>query len=857
MSRFNTGIIYTTDRCIGCNKCVSSCPSMGANISLSQLQNMEIPSHIEVNDKKCTHCGLCLSSCNRGARSYKDDTDRLFADLENGEQIALLVDPTISFILGKKANNLLGYLTLCGISGIYDVSFGADICIWAHAKYLKDNTVNGIYPQAYFAATCPAFISTLQHCKPEMLKNVIPVQTPAMCTATYVRKYLKKDVKFAYLSTCVSQYDDIHDVPEAGIEYSITLSHLQKKLANENLDLYYAKADLTTATPGRLYGFPGAFKDNVALFFPRSDVLTIYHNIEIIINHNNTKNDTPGINAHPLMSSISPCNMGCLCGPAGPSANMSRVYYSSYTEAREAAFSLIDTSKSYEQLYEDICERFRELNPEDFARHFESKFRQPFSVPDATIDSIFREMHKDTPTKRTINCRACGYNSCREMAIAVAHGYAKTGSCVHYVNDDLLARSFRDGLTGLLNTGGFLRFCKNKLRWDGETTYVVAFCNINRLGNINELYGDEIGTAVICKIGEEACRIFGEQSIVARLGGGNFALCFEYTGENMEKLESLRYFNFPELGLNAAITWRCGMAFCNESENVMASLNKASFASNKCTDLYQNSYLLFNDEMLKEWDEEAKITSEMHHAMENNEFVLYLQPQYHHESGVMTGAEALCRWAKPDGTIISPAVFIPIFEKNGYVRTLDKYIWESIFRQIRKWMDEGKPMVPISANISRISLVDDEIIQTITALQDKYNIDKSYLHFEITESAYVSGANEYSFSQRIQRIRSLGYMIAMDDFGSGYSSLNSLKNLPIDILKLDMGFFRGDEDLDKSKTIITHIVQMGRELGYDLIAEGVEAKEQADFLDECGCDIIQGYLYAKPLPIAKFEELME
>ena len=244
----------------------------------------------------------------------------------------------------------------------------------------------------------------------------------------------------------------------------------------------------------------------------------------------------------------------------------------------------------------------------------------------------------------------------------------------------------------------------------------------------------------------------------------------------------------------------------------------------------------------------------MNAAMDNREFVMYLQPQYNHSSGKLVGAETLCRWIKPDGSIISPGIFIPIFEKNGFIKKLDIFMWESAFRQIKKWLDSGIKPVPISVNISRISLNDDEIVRVIGGLKEQYSVDTSLLHFEITESAYMD--DQESLIDRITRIREMGFMIAMDDFGSGYSSLNTLKDIPIDILKLDMGFLRGGTNTDKGSNIIGSVIRMAHSLGLITVAEGVEKADQADMLQSLGCDIIQGYLYARPMPVTDYNELL-
>lgn len=855
MARFNNGIIFTNDACIGCNKCISFCPASGANIALGVAGNIPglVQRHIEVNDKKCTHCGLCISTCSHNARGYKDDTDRFFEDLKAGKAISLLVDSSVYFSLGSKIHKILGYLKFCGVQHIYDVSFGSDICAWAHVRYLKGYVNTGEYPKAFIAHTCAAVTGYAESCMPDLLERIIPVQSPMMCTATYASKYLGDTASFAYLNTCVAEYDEVHGDSQNIVSYNVTLSHLLKKIEDMELDYYNAAADLASDGPGSLITFAGAFKDYVSLFFPKSCVITQYNDFSDLLHQIGNMTDD---SSHPLFTTVNLCKGGCISGPGNDLNDYEKDFFQSYNEARNKAYTRINSENSYDALYEELCARYENLHYEDFLCDFTDSYVQPYLIPDATIESIFHDMHKDTPEKQHVDCGSCGYASCRDMAIAVANGYSKMTSCIHYMNDDLMASSFRDTLTPLSNTLGYYIHADELLKRTPTTKYVIAYGNINKLGIINELYGNFKGNAVIMRLAEELRSLFPEdRSVVARFGGGIFCMCFEYTKENMDKLESIQYFNFPELMLNAPITVRFGLCLCEGAGNLNNSTNMAAHASTKCMDRYRNSYILFTDDMLKELDTEAEITSEMHRAMSSNEFVLYLQPQYHHATGVMTGAEILCRWVRSDGVIISPGIFIPIFEKNGFIRNLDHYMWKASFALIKRWMDEGRAIIPLSVNISRLSLVDDEFIDVIQKLQDKYQIDKSLLHFEITESAYVDASQE-TIADRIQKLRDLGFMIAMDDFGSGYSSLNSLKNLPIDILKLDMGFFRDNHNTERSHTIIDYIVKMGRSLGYDLIAEGVEETSQADYLNHTGCDIIQGYLYAKPMPVEEFEKLM-
>ena len=253
--------------------------------------------------------------------------------------------------------------------------------------------------------------------------------------------------------------------------------------------------------------------------------------------------------------------------------------------------------------------------------------------------------------------------------------------------------------------------------------------------------------------------------------------------------------------------------------------------------------------------QEQEIENDMEKALEERQFCVYVQPKYDVQKENIVGGEALVRWIHPQKGFISPGAFIGIFEKNGFICEFDKFVWENTFKIIRKWLDENRTIVPISVNVSRMSLESDAIIGILTNLQKKYNVPYEYIHFEITESAVMDDKTQ--LIQRVSKIRELGFDIAMDDFGSGYSSLNTLKDIPIDVLKLDMDFLSGNLKNRKSDNILTSVIRMAQSLNLYTIAEGVETEEQANYLKNIGCNIIQGFYYSKPICQKEFEHFME
>ena len=363
--------------------------------------------------------------------------------------------------------------------------------------------------------------------------------------------------------------------------------------------------------------------------------------------------------------------------------------------------------------------------------------------------------------------------------------------------------------------------------------------------------------------------MLGDNAWYARITSGQFAFFIEETIENVQKIMNLKSFDCTGLGINYPITMRFGFYSMQENtdeddHNVMNMINSAILAMDLRVTQQENTYSAFTQSLKQKQHEEAKLSTLMKSALDNNEFVLWFQPQFSTSSNKLVGAEALCRWINKEGQIISPSIFIPVTEKNGFIRYLDKEIWRKAFSMLRRWIDEGYDPVPISINISRVSLESEGIYYTIKYLKDEYKIPPELVHFEITESAYIG--DEGNFLQRINQIRSLGFKIAMDDFGSGYSSLNSLKDIPIDIIKLDMGFLTNNAfsieslnspESNRGGTIISSVIHMAQKLKYITVAEGVEIPEQVQFLKSIGCDIIQGFLFAKPMPEDAFIQILK
>ena len=277
-------------------------------------------------------------------------------------------------------------------------------------------------------------------------------------------------------------------------------------------------------------------------------------------------------------------------------------------------------------------------------------------------------------------------------------------------------------------------------------------------------------------------------------------------------------------------------------------------ALNQAKGNHVTPYFVYDNKMRDQMLLEQQIVNEFDAALEHGGFKLFLQPKYDLETEQIMGSEALVRWIKADGSYVLPSLFIPVLEKNGSVYAVDRFIWEETCKCLRRWIDAGKNVKPVSVNVSRIDLYDPELINVLVGLTVKYEIPKYLLELEITESAYTDDPR--MIMGVTEKLQSEGFLILMDDFGSGYSSLNMLKDIHIDILKLDMEFLRSTDQTGRGGNILSAMVQMARSLNLHTIAEGVETREQVDFLKSIGCNCVQGYFFSQPITVEEFEKLI-
>ncbi len=854
MRRYNDGMIYTNDKCVACNRCVHVCPAIGANVTANEGGRISI----DVSDKNCIHCGKCINECVHDARCYHDSLEDMLHDLKRGGIISVIVDPTFTAAVGsKKARQIYGYLKSIGVKGIYDGSIGGDLNLYCHIKYLHDNMDENGVCDKFLTHRCPGFSNYVSRYVPNVLGKFIPVQLPNVCAAIYYRKYKSVAGRFALLSPCTAIYDEFSSFNSGrNINYLVGYSSLIDHIGQMDLSSFDSGYDMEVPGVGALVCESGVYSHIVSGYFPSKFLFKANTGISDKFDEIIKLPEMMEGASHPFLTTVELCDTGCICGPA-MSKHTLRLNDSvpDFIEMYTNLLGEDDDELSPDERYKKLCEKFAYLNTMDFYWEGEEDYHQKCSVPENVVEEIFASMHKNTQVKKELNCQACGYKSCHEMATAIANGYSRLEDCVHYLNDELKAKMAIDSLTGLYNQRGFYPEASRLVADNPDRNYILAVGDINGLGGINDLYSSTGGDLVISYVAKILEEFSDERGICARMGAGTFACIFENTAENVEKFKMDTQLSIAHLGMEFPLSIKFGFYEINDlSTTIGRAALYATYAYRTSKDRSKNTYIVYSDEMSKSMSSEAEVTQKMKSAMKNKEFVLYFQPKYDHVSGKLEGAEVLSRWTKPDKSMISPGVFIPVFEKNGYITELDRFVWKSSFEAVTGWIREGLDVVPVSINISRISLLDDDVLSYIEMLTRTYPTAKDYVQFEITESAYVGNSDEVF--GRVAKIQEMGYKINMDDFGSGYSSLNLLKDAPIDIVKLDMGFLRGEGNMDRGKIIISSVVNMTKELGFDIIAEGVETKDQADMLTSMGCSLIQGFYYSRPIPEAEYIKLM-
>jgi len=866
-------LIYTNENCIGCNKCIGVCPSLGANSSIVDSKGH---SRILVDADRCIACGACLQVCEHHAREFGDDTNRFFNDLNVGKAITLLVDHSFLANYAESYRKILYHLKKLGVKQILPVSFGADITTWAYINYIERyNFTGGI------AQPCPSVVGYIEKYLPEMLPNLMPIHSPLMCSAIYAKKYMGIEDSLAYLSPCVAKKHEIEDKNCKGyVEYNVTYERLTEYLADhEILDGEEAEGNLIEPLDfGLGCGYPmaGGLKESIQWFlgdeaFVRQ--MDGQNNIYKYLKKN--KNIFTKNKMDYLFLDAMNCSGGCLSGTACEKSSieneeavmtLQEIKRSVKTHATGSPWSMMTTR---EARLDALNKRFETLDLADFVRRYtdRSQEMQCKALTKEEEDRLFLLLKKDTIEKRSINCGRCGYESCKAMVRAMHNGFNHKENCVNYTKDlaieladnlatELIAKNYKDRhdvVTGLYNAEEFFKQVRVELKDNRDKVYFMLALDMRQFKLINDLYGYDQGNRVLKCQADLMRKVLTDEAIFGRISGDKFGICIEMGIYDriilVDQFTALER-EIAKLGINVFLQAGICLIEDHDIDPVML-FDRAVMAVNTIKTSYTQKIAYYCEDMRNKSIRSQRMVSEFEEALSNSEFQIYVQPQFSATNEHVGGGEVLVRWIHPEKGVVAPGYFIPVFEECGLISKLDYYVWKKTCEKLREWKDRGRDNLYLSVNISPYDLGSMNIYDVMTGLVEKYEISPHNLKLEITETAVMSDLNTQLVL--IDKLKKYGFTVEMDDFGSGYSSLNMLKDINVNTLKIDMMFLSNTQNTEKSDIILKTIIMLSKQLGLNVITEGVETEEQVAFLRNSGSDVFQGYFYAKPMPIDEFD----
>lgn len=449
----------------------------------------------------------------------------------------------------------------------------------------------------------------------------------------------------------------------------------------------------------------------------------------------------------------------------------------------------------------------------------------------------------------------CGRRDVDEDGRPIFHSIILNITPLKNTGRSLMRQLSYDDLTGIYNKRAFSQYAHDIMVQKPDVEFEMMRFDIKRFKVINELFGEGIGDNIICYLADFLKHINISDCAYGRLHSDQFIICYPSDDRTRNRLISA----LNTMALSYSIDYRIELAFgiyriVDRHMPITTMIDRAGIALSKAKNDAVTGWSEYDEAMRRLIVNEQEIINDMTNALKKGEFVVYMQPKYSLVNDSVVGAEALVRWIHPVRGLISPLEFIPVFEHNGFIFELDKYIWEETCRLLRKWLDEGCPAFPISINVSRVDFYREDFCDTIEAIVNKYDIPRDLIGLEVTESAYTD--NPQQIIEITKHLRERGFKILMDDFGSGYSSLNMLKDMPVDVLKIDLKFLDSRDENGRGGNILNSVVRMAKWLRMQVIAEGVETYQQVEFLRSIGCDQAQGYFYSRPIPVYEYEKLL-
>ena len=424
------------------------------------------------------------------------------------------------------------------------------------------------------------------------------------------------------------------------------------------------------------------------------------------------------------------------------------------------------------------------------------------------------------------------------------------------LKDEATLYATRDQLTGLWNRDYFFEITAKTLRENPDEKFLMVATDIYHFKLFNEILGVVTGDDLLLAFAQayrENCR---RKWVFSRIGGDRFALLIPKSDFDEKGFLKILHGVLERKNYSMKVHCYIGVyEITDASIHVDSMYDRAFMAVEAIKGDMQKEIAYYEEEFLHQRIHETTTLDDLDRALLNDEFEIYLQPQLDLEEQRVVSAEALIRWNRPGRGVVFPGEFIPIFEAHGMIAKLDYYVWELACRQLSQWREEGRFDRSIAVNISAKDFYLSDLYESITGLVEKYDINPAYLKLEITETAFVLDVKKQM--ELVRKLQQYGFIIEIDDFGSGYSSLNSLKEIEVDLLKMDLKFFEKTGDSKRAEKIVSSVINLANDLGMPVIAEGVETAEDVEMIRAAGCQIAQGYYFAKPMPVSEFEKYLE
>ena len=448
------------------------------------------------------------------------------------------------------------------------------------------------------------------------------------------------------------------------------------------------------------------------------------------------------------------------------------------------------------------------------------------------------------------------------LAITLAFAAVYFTKARSKINRELLQSVAVDDLTGL-PTKKQHKIEATQILKESKGKFAYVSCDIVDFKFFNETYGYAYGNIALKNLASVLLKEMKKNELISRTTGDHFCMLLSYTNVEalqeriLDLMEKISEFPTDDRGGMHKAVFRCGAYLIRKNDDINMIRSRANMARKAISKSIVTKVNLYSDEDLAKELERKELEEELYFAVENKELLVYFQPKFDIASEKIIGAEALVRWNHPEKGMIPPGKFIPLCEENGYICTVDFYMMEEVCRQMKQWKDAGKKLIKVSVNFSRMHLSNAGFVDKLVSTVKKYGLEPADLEIELTETVAYEEMN--NLLEVMHQIKEAGFGLSMDDFGSGYSSLNLLREMPVDVLKLDKGFLDdcGEIESTREKRIISHVISMAKDLEITVLAEGVETQQQKDFLKESHCDIIQGYYYAKPMPTERFVTFLE